>query len=245
MNINKGSIMDQEELTTFINNLVQSSNDSLTCGPFCQKEKRTSELKQIYLDAQTNEQTAPFQYETAKKNYYVYKDGEASYNKMRFKELEEKADKIIQEMEKKFKEQIKSVRVMNSYLESELINSQNTIELLKDYEVKDLVLEEDYHKKINEVITNDRKSYYENQEIERIKFWSKILTGIYFICLILLSLEIIFSDKLKIPVKFIILLIFYLYPFVIFWIMGVLYKIYQNLVKTYYYLFPQNTYLNI
>ena len=245
MNINKDSIMNQEEITSFINNLVQSSNDSLTCGPICQKERRTDDLKQIYLDAQTNEQTAPYKYETARKNYFVYKDGENSYNKMRFKELEDKAERIIGEMEKKFKKQIKSVSLMNSYLESELINSENTNELLKDYKIKDELLEEDYHKKINDVITNDRKSYYENQEIERVKLWNTILSWIYFICLIVLSLEILFSDKLKIPIKIIILVIFYLYPFIIFWIVGLLYKVYQNIVKSYYYLFPQNTYLNI
>ena len=245
MNGKNYSLEDQQKLYSFINNLVDKSNDSLTCGPICQREKQIQELKQEYLDAQLNEQTAPLHYEEAKKNYIVYKDGEAKYNKIRLKELETKADALINQMEKKFKEQITLILKSNQYLETEIINSKNTLELLEEYKIKDELLNLEKENKIHEVITNDRKSYYENQELGSIKGWTTLLLWIYFIAVIVLSIEVLFSPKLKIPIKFIILILFYFYPFIIFSITSVLYKFLVNGRKTFYYFFPQNAYLSI
>ena len=245
MNNSNVSMEDQQKMYTFLNDLIEKSNDSLTCGPDCQRERKLQDLKQNYLDAQLNEQTAPHKYQEAKKKYIIFKEGEGNYNKLRLEELEKKAEKIIGEIESKFKEQIVLILKSNQYLETEIINSKNTIELLEDYKVKDELLVLERKNKINEVMTNDRKSYYENQEIDSIKRWSVILLWIYFIAVIVLSLEVLFSSTLKIPIKFIILVCFYFYPFIIFSITGILYKFLENTKKTFYSLFPQNAYINI
>ena len=46
-------------------------------------KKISTELKQKYLDAQTNLQTAPINLENTKKNFYVYSEGLPFYDKMR------------------------------------------------------------------------------------------------------------------------------------------------------------------
>ena len=78
---------------------------------------------------------------------------------------------------------------------------------------------------IREIVTNYRKTYYETQELDRISMWSSIFTSIYFILLIVLTFEIAFSDTLSLAVKFSILLLLYLYPFLINWCVLLLYKL--------------------
>ena len=52
--------------------MIEKSSEAIICGPDCQKIKVSEELKQKYLDAETNLQTAPIKLDESKKNYYVY-----------------------------------------------------------------------------------------------------------------------------------------------------------------------------
>jgi len=238
-------LQNQQKLTNQINQLLEASSDSLLCGPSCQKERKIIELKEKYLSAQTNLQTAPIQLDEAREKYLVLKDGEAAYNKIRFQELEKEADSLKKQILEKFNEQIQNVNLMNHYLDAELTNAQNTEELLADYTIKDNVLKKELGDKVKDIITNDRKSYYENQELDRLKLWTNILNVIYIVFLILLTLEILFSESLKLPVKFVIIFIFYLYPFTINWIAILLWKIITKIYYTIYYFFPKTSYLSI
>ena len=91
----KNSLLQKQQLSQDkIMDLLEKSTEAIMCGPTCQKLKITDELKQKYLDAQTNLQTAPIKLEQTKKNYYVYSEGETRYNTMLEEELVEKAEKI-------------------------------------------------------------------------------------------------------------------------------------------------------
>jgi hypothetical protein len=175
------------------------------------------------------------------RKYLVLKDGESGYNKIRFKELEQKADSITNEIQKKFNEQIKNVDVLNNYLDTELTNSLNTEELLTTYKIKDDKLKAGIGQQVNDVITNDRKSYYENQELDRIKLWNKI----YLISLIFLTIEVLFTNAVKVPIKIFIILTFYLYPFIINWIVIFIWNIIKKMYSMIYLFFPKTSYLNI
>ena len=236
---------NQQKLTNQLNSLLETSANSLLCGPDCQREQNLTSLRQKYLDAQTNVQIAPLHLEESRKNYVTLKDGEAAYNQMRLDELEKEAGGVVKEIGLKLIEQVKNVALLNQYLDTELTNSENTQELLQEYIVKDETLETGYRDKIDRLVTNDRKSYYETQELERLQSWSTILTAIYYICLIILSIEIVFSDHLHMAAKFIILCILYFYPFTISWFVGLLYKFLTNIMNSFYYFFPKNAYTDI
>ena len=79
-----------------INELLEKSSEAIMCGPTCQKMKVTEELKQKYLDAETNMQTAPIKLEQSKKNYYIYTEGRPYYDNMKEEELTKKAETISQ-----------------------------------------------------------------------------------------------------------------------------------------------------
>ena len=66
----------QQQTTEKLTALLEESTAALSCGPTCQKLKTSDDLKQKYLNAQTNLQTAPIQLENSKKNYYVFTEGE-------------------------------------------------------------------------------------------------------------------------------------------------------------------------
>ena len=239
------SLRKQQELTNQLNNLLEIYANSLSCGSICQREQNLKTLKQKYLDAQTAVQTAPLHLEDLKKQYITLKDGEAEYNRIKLKELEHEADKLIIKLKLTFDEQIKHVVVLSRYLDTELTNSQNTEELLQDITSKDLMLDKTIKDKRSQLITNDRKSYYETQEIDNLVMWYAIFTTIYFILLIGLTIEIVFSDTLGLFVKFMILLILYLYPFAINWIVLLVYTLIVAVSKSMYFFFPKNAYTDI
>ena len=52
------------------------------------------QLKQKYLDAETNMQTAPIKLEQSKKNYYIYTEGRPYYDSIKEEDLNKKANTI-------------------------------------------------------------------------------------------------------------------------------------------------------
>lgn len=54
------------------NDLINQANQLISCGPSCSQNQTTTQLKQNYLDAQTNMISAPQQLLTAQKIYYLY-----------------------------------------------------------------------------------------------------------------------------------------------------------------------------
>ena len=125
----KNSLLQNQQLNQDkINDLLNKSAEALLCGPDCQKMKITDELKQKYLDAETNIQIAPIKLEQTKKNYYVYKEGRPFYDNMLEEELKQKAEKISELLGESFNEEVSSANTMNQYLNTALINSEYTSE---------------------------------------------------------------------------------------------------------------------
>jgi hypothetical protein len=141
------SLLEQQELLKRqlnaqdkINSLLDSSSQSLMCGPDCQKFKTSDELKQKYQDAQTNKITAPIKLEESRKNYYVFTEGENYYNNMLEDELKKKAEQLSINISENFNEEVSSAKTMNDFYNTSLINSNYTQELLNQYSEKNAEL---------------------------------------------------------------------------------------------------------
>ena len=109
-------LKNQRETANMINALIEQSKDSLLCGPDCQQQKTSNELEQKYLAAQTDLKTAPIDFQNAKKNYYVFTEGQSAYNNMLEGELKDKANKIGELIKEKFNEEIEQAKTLNIYL---------------------------------------------------------------------------------------------------------------------------------
>jgi hypothetical protein len=194
-------LKNQRETANMINALIEQSKDSLLCGPDCQQQKTSNELEQKYLAAQTDLKTAPIDFQNAKKNYYVFTEGQSAYNNMLEGELKDKANKIGELIKEKFNEEIEQAKTLNIYLNTDIINSKNTLELYKSYLIKNEKSEKKIKYSHGDILTNDRKSFYENQESESLKGWYTIFFVSYYILALVYFGKCILSMHL-LPLKF-------------------------------------------
>jgi len=218
-----------KQLTTnsSINNLIDNATKMVMCPPgsACEKQKISDELNRRYQDAQINEQVAPLRLANAKKYYYVYTEGRARYNDMLEKELQGKSELISKQIADKFNEEIQNANIMNTYFNITQVNSENTIELYEDYlknNAEMLALIKSSH---GDVLTNDRKTYYETEAIEQIKTWHTVIVSIYWILLVTFVLTIFLSpSNLSRKQQIVIVICLILYPFLIHKIIMYLYN---------------------
>ena len=216
-NGNKETLLQRQQISQDkINELLEKSSEAIMCGPSCQKLKVSEELKQKYLDAETNMQTAPIKLEQSKKNYYIYTEGRPYYDSIKEEDLNKKANTISQLLEENFNDEISSAKTMNTYLNTALINSENTKDLLKEYLEKNQLLKIKLRERHGDILTNDRKTYYETDAYDRLVLWYRFFWWIYYIIVLMMILALIFSPvKLSVSEKIIYGVIFIFYPYYI------------------------------
>lgn len=243
----RSAMLQQQQVTTDqINALLEQTTESLACGPDCQKNKKTKDLEQKYLDARTKLKTAPEDYQVARKDYYIYAKGEPAYNNLIDKELTKKADAIGNHIYKKFMEEINRAKSLNILYNSDLVNSNNTIELYKTYYGKNIETEKQILLSKGDVLTNDRKTYYETQELESLQSWQGMFMFVYtaltIVALVFLYIPILKNDDMPLLNKIITIPImaipFIIYPMVISSIVAFFVSIIQK-IKSF---LPKNAY---
>jgi hypothetical protein len=240
------SVLEQQELLKRqlnaqdkINSLLETSSQSLLCGPDCQKFKTSDELKQKYLDAQTNKITAPIKLEESRKNYYVFTEGENYYNNMLEDELKKKAEQLSINISENFNEEISSAKTMNEFYNTSVINSNYTQELLNQYTEKNADLKLKLRDNHGDILTNDRKTYYESNALERLRLWYTFWWYIYYLLVIVFLLAIFLSpSNFSIIVKLIVLVILVFYPYYVDYVSTMI----TNFLKNMYNSLPKSVY---
>jgi len=204
----------QQQITDQLSQTLGTSITALTCGPTCQRENKINELRQKYLDAQTNKLTAPQQVVNAEKDYYTFAEGTAAYDTIRTKELQDQANKLGGLMQENFIDEIYNIELLIKMYNIMLIDADNTLELYNDYEESITELNDEITGHKTTVVTNDRKTYYESQEIINVKFWQRIMLFIYYLLVIVFFLGIFLANSsYGFFKKFGIFLLLALYPF--------------------------------
>jgi len=214
---NTNKLLSNQMVTkTQLNDILNQTIAAIKVSPEAQRQETLSNLEQKYLNSQTNLQTAPLELEKNKKNYYVFKSGEAYYDTMREDDLKKNAEQIKQQIADKFSEETSNANTMNSYYNTQLINSKNTNELYEEYLKKNADLEKTIKNSHGDVLTNDRKTYYETEAIDSAKLWHKFLTACYYILVVTFVISIFVSNSEMSRVKQLVILIaLVLYPFII------------------------------
>ena len=229
----------QQDTTNRLCAILEQSTAALTCGPTCQKSKTEDQLKQKYLDAQTNMQTAPIQLENSKKNYYVFTEGEPRYDNMLEEDLKERAEIIGITLTDNFNEEVTNAKTMNSYYNAELINSKNSEDLYNIFLVKNKTIQESIKGQHGDVLTNDRKTYYETEALDNLNLWHKFFIISYYIAVAVFIIAVILSSSIDSNIKKVIFIfIAIIYPFFIDHflrkIYGILHSVYKQLPKNVY-----------
>lgn len=239
-NITQQNILrKQQETTAKINSLLESSAELLACGPTCQKLKVSEDLKQKYLNAETNILTAPEQLKTAKRNYYIYTEGESYYNNMLEQELSNTATNISNTLKNSFQEIVDYSETMNKYYNSALLNAMNSDDLLNEYTDKNKNLSKDLIDIRGDILTNDRKTVYEEEAINHIKSWYTLFWYIYYILILVYFIALfLVPSSISILLRVIIFILLLFYPYYI----DNISKIIYNSIQDIYNIFPKTVY---
>ena len=212
----RDKLQQQQQTSDKINDLLNQSSDSLLCGPNCQQTRAQEELQQKYLDAQTNVQTAPIYLKEAKKEYYLQVKGQSAYNQMIEQDLTTEANKIAFQLIREFKKQVDESKLLNIYYNSDIINSKNTKELYNAYRDENKELEIQIRDSYSDVLTNDRKTYYEIQEYDSLKWWYTLfLTCYYILALVFFGTIILSNNQMNLWIKLFSVVLLIIYPYII------------------------------
>jgi lipopolysaccharide export LptBFGC system permease protein LptF len=223
-----------------LNALISQASDTISCDANCQQQRKADQLKQKYLDAQTNLASAPNQLNAAQKNYLVFTQGLGGYNDANESELQAKAQAIADAFEQNFYDQETAVNTQIDTYDGLRLNYENIFDLYKKYKVENKELLKDLKDDTNDVLTNERKTYYEDQRIDGLKFYYYyFLVTIYVVCVICFAaFSFIYPSQSSVSARVATLIGLIALPFVSSWILGnviaLVYKAYNLLPKNVY-----------
>lgn len=222
------------------NSFIDAAAQTIACGPECQQQQKADELKNKYITSEANLALAEPEYQIAKQNYYTYVSGQSGYDDMMEAEYTEKAEIISEKFKETYSDEISKINTQLDTYNSLLVNFRNVADLYTQYKKENIQLFKELKNQTNDVLTNERKTYYEDQEIESLNgyyiyiFW--IIYIIVFICFVIFS--IVYPTQTSLTIRVLLLCVFILLPFVSTWILG-------KIIQLIYFLFsfvPKNVY---
>ena len=224
------------------NNFINSANEALACDATCQQNKTASDLEQKYLDAKTNLLSAPSQVEQAAQDFITFTKGTSGYQEYREQQFEMKAEESAKTYSSKFNEEVDKVQSEIKSYETLLQNYANVVDLRNKYAKETIYLRNKLKTKSHEVITNDRKTYYEDQENDNLQYYFYLLSAFYILLLILyVILSFMYTSPFSWMIRIAIFLFLVLYYFIGTFLFGKLVAVVSKLVG----FLPQNVYTDL
>ena len=138
-----------------------------------------------------------------------------------------------------FHDEISNANTMNAYYNTALTNSSYTKELYKVYLEKNKLMQDTIRQHHGDVLTNDRKTYYETEAIEELRNWYSFFWYVYYIILFTVFLYVLFfKSQLNVFIRILIFIIFIFYPYYIDTVFRYIYYFFHSLWKQ----LPKNVY---
>jgi hypothetical protein len=222
------------------NTLMSQASDAILCNSECRQKREAEKLKQNYQNAQTNLASASNQVEVAQKNYVTFTQGSSAYNELLDNQLQQKAQLIADKFNEIFNEETIKIKSQINTYNGLLINFKNVFDLERKYRKENSELHKELKEETNDVLTNERKTYYQDQNIDSLKFYYYyFLLSIYVIFVLCFAVfTVIYPSQTSWKVRLALLVIFIVLPFFSTWILGkIIYLIYEA-----YNLLPKNVY---
>lgn len=224
------------------NSFLEKATSVISCDSECQKNKSSEELKQKYLDAQLNLITAPNQVTVATKNYITYSQGEVAYNEYNEAKLTEIAKKITTTFKSSFDTQVKDLNITIDTYDGLLINFRNVVDLYTNYIKENAELKKELNETTKDIVTNDRKTYYQDQGISNLNSYYTYILVLYIITVVVYLVSIfVFPTTLSTFKKIIILLFLIIYPFISTRLLSWFISLYMKFVS----ILPKNVHTDI
>jgi hypothetical protein len=224
------------------NTLLQTANETLSCDATCQQKKKEEELNRNYLDAESNVINAPGKLYFAQKDYITFTKGEAGYNQYISNKLEEESNTIVTTYQEKFNETIKMIKNLFNTYNGLSVNYNNVYDLYGKYKKENDDIENKFKSTVSDTITNDRKTYYEDQVLDRLQNYYYFFMFIYiFIVIVFLVALFLVDSEFKLRTRIVIFILLILYPFICYFI----YQIGEKIINYVNSFLPKNVYKNL
>ena len=233
-------VKQQIQTTKSLNELIKKSNEQTACGPDCQKEKKTQDLKSKYDSARQNLSQGPENLAESRKNYFVYAFGDKYNNDYNEQLYTKEANDKVNTMKKQHSEDVNEITSLIHDYESAYVYKGNMGDLSEKYEDENKTLKTEIDNNEKTKATNDRKVYYENQQIEDIQYYKSLIKIVYWVTLVLYTFIFLYDGFYKNIKMDVILILFYIYPYVIDTIVSKIFYIIAYLKKY----IPKNVYLD-
>lgn len=215
-----------------LNKLIKMVEEKVRCDADCQRKNDLNNLKKKWKKAEADYQALPDQIDIDEKNYYILAKGKDFYKN---NILKNKYNDIIKQFifnEKKEINNLKPVITsMNSSYKTETIAKSRIQQLLDDLLNKNKQLKLDIDNFYKKTFTDERKVFYEDQNINNLIFYRYFINIAYFFIIIIL---VIFgsyfrsTDSFKIIfIKILLLLIFIAIPFFLRFFINKILEIYK------------------
>jgi hypothetical protein len=223
-----------------INALFAEVQNMINCDPACQQKKEAELLKSRYESSISTLASAPSVVVQTQKDYVTFTQGETAWNDLQEKQLIEEAQKNADEFKKTQEEiEINIQRKLESY-GGVLLNYKNIAELYLNYKKENVELVKELKKTSNDILTNERKTYYQDQQSDVLKFYYYyILLFIYIICVLFFGvISFIYPSQTNWKIRLGIFILLVLLPFISTRLLGIfiyiIYAIYNILPKNVY-----------
>jgi hypothetical protein len=225
-----------------LNSLIQQASATIGCDTNCQQQRNIELLHQQMLDAEVNNLTSENQLQVATKNYMTVADGTTAYNSYLTDDLTSKATQIAEVFQTNFNNESNNVKSSINVYNGLVANYNNVEELHAKYVKENEKLEKEYKKKNFDTITNERKTQYQDQGIQNLHVYHKILFYIYMIVIIMFIIfcftrQSSYSWKIKLAVVIIFIILYFVSSYLVSYFINVCYKLYS--------LLPKNVHLSI
>ena len=219
------------------NSMIDKASAAIACDSECQRQKKDDELKKAYFDARTNLATAPNKVYVSRQNYVVFDQGQPAYDELIDRELSEQAQKLTSYYKINFDNESENINFNINTYSGLLINLKNIFDLYLKYKEENIKLFKQLKDETNDVLTNDRKTYYQDQGIDNLKFYYHYFFLLIYIIAILAYIvyNFMYPSQFSILIRILFLGLMVLLPFISTWILekivGIIYDIYNWLPK--------------
>jgi len=219
------------------NSMIDQATAAISCDSECQRQQKDEELEQAYLNAQANLATAPNNVYVSRQNYVVFDQGQPAYDELIDNELLNQAQQLTSYYKINFTDESKNINFNTNTYSGLLINLKNIFDLFLKYKEENIKLFKQLKDETNDVLTNDRKTYYQDQGIDNLKFYYHYFFLLIYIVTILAYIiyNFMYPSQVSILLRVLFLVLMVLLPFISTWILGkiisIIYDIYNWLPK--------------
>jgi len=236
------SILAANSPSAQTNKIIQQAQAYLSCDAACQRAKKEQELLRDYQSAQMGLFNGTDNLDSTSKNYYTFAKGDSGYNDFNKGKLGDVANQITAKYSTMFNDIVNNSEVLNNVYQSDFINVNHAKELYQTLVQKNKDLETRLKDTLNDISTSDRKTYYEDQELDDLHWWYNIYLAIYVILLITFVVSSFLVPTEMTKYKRIAVVVFLaLYIFLAKYVAIALIKLWEYIGS----FFPKNVYLSI